>query len=197
MSFVSKMMNFALKMMKFVFKMINFVQAYVFSRLNGEDEQSQRLREDFNLDDIVAGCLQPTEFFIGSHMSGAQVHRHGAAVNALVVGTKRWFLFPPWLPNWGHDAFGMEVSEWVERVLPSLRTQGIAPIELIQRSGMVVYVPPEWGHAVLNHGDVVGVSSQVFVDLAREMGALTDRLKGGAGRRRKSLKTTDEENTDV
>ena len=54
-------------------------------------------------------------------MSGAQVHRHGAAINALVVGTKRWFLFPPWSPNWGPDAFGMKVSEWAEKVLPSLR----------------------------------------------------------------------------
>ena len=110
-------------------------------------------------------------------MSGAQVHRHGAAINALIVGTKRWFLFPPWSPNWGPDAFGMKVSEWAEKVLPSLRRDGLGPVELVQHRGATVYVPPEWGHAVLNYGDVVGVSSQVFVDLPRELEHLIARLR--------------------
>ena len=38
-------------------------------------------------------------------------------------------------------------------------------------------MPPEWGHAVLNYGDVVGVSSQVFVDLPAELEHLIARLR--------------------
>ena len=52
------------------------------------------------------------------------MHRHDAAVNALVVGTKKWFLFPPTQQNWGPDAFGMPVLQWVETVLPKLKEQG-------------------------------------------------------------------------
>ena len=47
----------------------------------------------------------------------------------------------------------------------------------MQHRGATVYVPPEWGHAVLNYGDVVGVSSQIFVDLPRELEHLIARLR--------------------
>lgn len=63
----------------------------------------------------------------------------------------------------------MEVSEWVETVLPSLHAQGLAPLEFIQHAGTTVYVPPEWGHAVLNYGDVLGVAAQVSADLPRQL----------------------------
>ena len=91
------------------------------------------------------------------------MHRHDAAVNALVVGTKKWFLFPPTQQNWGPDAFGMPVLQWVETVLPKLKEQGIGPIELVQQAGEVLFVPQDWGHAVLNLCDVVGISSQLQV----------------------------------
>ena len=91
------------------------------------------------------------------------MHPHDAAVNALVVGTKKWFLFPPTHQNWGPDAFGMPVLQWVETVLPKLKEQGIGPIEHVQQAGEVLFVPQDWGHAVLNLCDVVGISSQLQV----------------------------------
>ena len=72
------------------------------------------------------------EFYLGAESSGAQVHRHKHALNALVYGVKHWYLFSPLQTNWGPDAFGMPVSTWVAHVLPTLRSQGLHPIELIQ-----------------------------------------------------------------
>ena len=61
------------------------------------------------------------------------------------MGTKKWFLFPPTQQNWGPDAFGMPVLQWVETVLPKLKEQGIGPIELVQQAGEVLFVRVDTG----------------------------------------------------
>lgn len=72
-------------------------RAYVFHRLTIDgapargaiDAQVAALRKDFDLAPLVQGLLgqghqlMDAEFYAGGHMSGAQAHRHGAAINAL------------------------------------------------------------------------------------------------------------------
>ena len=125
------------------------------------------LRDDFSLDWIdrrfTAGSVP--ELFIGAAGSGAQVHRHDGAINALVYGVKHWYMFPPTQRKFAPDAFGMPVDEWVEQILPQLRQGGIAPIEFIQSAGEVVFVPHDWAHVIVNLADVVGVSAQLKMDI--------------------------------
>ena len=125
------------------------------------------LRDDFSMDWIdrrfTAGSVP--ELFIGAAGSGAQVHRHDGAINALVYGVKHWYLFPPTQRKFAPDAFGMPVDEWVEQILPQLRQGGIAPIEFIQSAGEVVFVPHDWAHVIVNLADVVGVSAQLKMDI--------------------------------
>lgn len=154
------------------------------------------------------------EFYLGAPLSGAQVHRHRGALNALAFGVKHWYLFSPLQTNWGPGAFGMPVSTWVERILPRLRQKGLAPIELIQvcaaqaskasalawcdsmpfilfarlfnracrfymqQAGEVLFVPNEWGHAVLNLAEVVGVSTQLnSPGIQHQLEALMPRVR--------------------
>ena len=136
---------------------------YVFTEIARDDP----LRDDFSLDWIdrrfTAGSVP--ELFIGAAGSGAQVHRHDAAINALVYGVKHWYMFPPTQRKFAPDAFGMPVDEWVEQILPQLRQGGIAPIEFIQSAGEVVFVPHDWAHVIVNLADVVGVSAQLKMDI--------------------------------
>eukprot|EP01052_Picozoa_sp_SAG31_P035181 SAG31_NODE_4211_length_3468_cov_25.898783_3_plen_84_part_00 len=57
----------------------------------------------------------------------------------------------------------MPAARWVREILPELKKNGTHPIELVQRSGEVVFVPAQWAHAVLNVADVVGVSTQLIL----------------------------------
>ena len=59
------------------------------------------------------------------------------------------------------EHFGMPVREWANDVLPGLRGKRCAPLELEQREGEVLYIPHQWGHAVLNLEPVIGVAQQL------------------------------------
>lgn len=95
------------------------------------------------------------QFFVGSALSGAPVHYHGSALNLLVYGRKRWFLFPP------SKAFYSVTHphKWYRDHYNTL-PEHERPIELIQEAGDVLYVPQMWGHSVLNLGTAVGVATE-------------------------------------
>jgi hypothetical protein len=86
---------------------------------------------------------------VGPEGSGAPAHFHTGAVNALLFGRKRWFLYPPSAAFWSKKA-----------ALPWLMDgDGIGePIECVQQPGDIMFVPATWGHAVLNVEDTVAVT---------------------------------------
>merc|ERR1719291_91608 len=54
------------------------------------------------------------EFYVGGAGSGAPMHFHGPAWNALAFGEKRWFLTPP-----QHATFSnIPAREWLQHVYP-------------------------------------------------------------------------------
>ena len=65
----------------------------------------------------------------------------------LVHGTKQWWLVPP-----ERSGFS-KVHPDLDRV--HLKRDGVLPC--VQFEGEVIFVPEGWGHAVLNHGDVVAL----------------------------------------
>ena len=79
-----------------------------------------------------------------------------------MAGTKKWWLFPP------NDAFFTlkNVSRWMAEDLAKLSSEdgkgeGKGPVQMFectQEAGQVIYVPEQWGHAVINVQDSVAVA---------------------------------------
>ena len=81
---------------------------------------------------------------IGGAGSGAPFHAHEAAVNIVIVGTKRWFLYPPAQADYTTEP----IFDWVRDTYPTL-SAARRPIEMLQQAGDVVILPPLWGHATI------------------------------------------------
>lgn len=96
----------------------------------------------------ATGALDGIHFFFGKKSTGAPFHIHADAVNAAVHGAKRWFVFTPAKTVYSRKT----IKEWVEEDLPTLG-EDKRPLECLQEAGDVVYVPLDWGHAVLNEED--------------------------------------------
>jgi len=122
------------------------------------------------------------EFYVGAAGSGAPMHFHGPAWNALAFGEKRWFLTPP-----QHATFSnIPAREWLEHVYPKAavaqqagggRSEGAAAeddeavdalirsppllLECTQRAGDVILVPDKWGHATVNVRESIGVALEL------------------------------------
>ena len=94
-------------------------------------------------------------FYVGSERSYTYWHSHNTAVNILFSGMKKWYLLPP------NSYFGPKVgsmSWWLKHVYNDLP---IAPLEVIQHPGDVMFVPSNWNHAVINLESVSGITFQL------------------------------------
>lgn len=97
-------------------------------------------------------------FFLGRAGSGAPAHIHADAVNAVVAGAKRWYVSPPRSSVYSRTP----VAAWAAAVDAAPVTEE-TPLRCTQRAGDVVYVPGEWGHAVVNTAeDTFGWAMEVL-----------------------------------
>ena len=87
------------------------------------------------------------QLIIGPKASGSPPHFHNHALNALVYGAKKWYMWPP---REAHFIFG-HVGTWAKN-----RTGDY--LECVQMPGDVVYVPQNWGHAVINEAPSIAVA---------------------------------------
>ncbi|TDH70224.1 hypothetical protein CCR75_003976 [Bremia lactucae] len=111
-------------------------------------------------------------FLIGPKRSGTTLHIDPlgtSAWNTLIVGRKRWILFPPHLPkhivNGKKHVRGNEDDEAVNYfmdLLPRIKqansSKSLQCIEFMQYPGETVFIPGGWWHAVLNVEDTVAVT---------------------------------------
>jgi hypothetical protein len=94
-------------------------------------------------------------FFLGPAHSGAYFHQHFSAWNALLYGAKRWFLLPP-------DAvFGPYTASMVNWLAVDKSRLPIPPLECVQESGEILFVPEGWLHATINLQDSVGIAVEL------------------------------------
>jgi len=118
-------------------------------------------------------------FLIGPERSGTCVHIDPLATsawNTLIVGKKRWVLFPPHVPKSvvkgnklvkkGEDD---EAIHYFTTILPRIKDCAVKSggegkyahfecYEFTQYEGETVFIPNGWWHAVLNLTDTVGVT---------------------------------------
>ena len=89
--------------------------------------------------------LRPTDSCSPPHF-----HRH--AFNILVYGTKLWYLWPPSVAYFTFN----HVLKWKNG--PQRKFSETLAIECVQRPGDIVYIPENWGHAVVNLADSIAVA---------------------------------------
>ena len=97
------------------------------------------------------------QFLVGPKGSGSPPHFHGHALNLLVYGVKRWYLWPP-----AEAHFDLcPVWEWQEEHMRGRGRgggEGGKWKECVQLPGDVVFVPEGWGHAVVNTEHSIAVA---------------------------------------
>mmetsp|Transcript_12117 Transcript_12117/g.29588 ORF Transcript_12117/g.29588 Transcript_12117/m.29588 type:complete len:337 (-) Transcript_12117:159-1169(-) len=116
---------------------------------------------------------------IGRDLQGLTFHRHNAAWNVVVFGSKRWILYDvkriqgknnTRLKRMTRDVdkpIQLTTPEWIRKLyhrndrMYEIRNHGH---DCVQRAGEMIYVPKGWAHMVINIGDTVAVVSERGLD---------------------------------
>lgn len=124
------------------------------------------------------GKLQDSALFgLGGPGSGVMFHAHRFAVNALLVGHKRWFTY--YQTDMGGDAFTRKIMDavtkknpkfgidafasWLEEVYPLPAHQEKWTkygFECVQEPGDIIYVPQAMVHGTYNIDETLGLALQ-------------------------------------
>lgn len=99
-----------------------------------------------------------TQFGLGPLGSGSSPHYHTHAYNLVILGKKKWYLYPP-----PHQA----MSRAHPTHLAEHPAAGPAPLSCEQSAGDVMYIPMDWGHAIVNLETTAGIAREFF-DKAHE-----------------------------
>uniref|UniRef100_K3X3W1 JmjC domain-containing protein n=1 Tax=Globisporangium ultimum (strain ATCC 200006 / CBS 805.95 / DAOM BR144) TaxID=431595 RepID=K3X3W1_GLOUD len=181
---------------------------YIFDSTFDEKADTKPLLDDYkvpryfneDLFSLVGEDRRPPYrwFLVGPKRSGTCIHLDPlgtSAWNTLLVGRKRWVLFPPDVPK--HVVKGKhhvrpseddEAVNYFMDILPRIKRahppEMLRCIELMQYPGDTIFVPGGWWHAVFNVEDTVAVtqnfcSSQNFERVWR---------KTRSGRKRMAVK---------
>lgn len=108
--------------------------------------------EFYNVSMVSLTQALRTQLILGPPGTGSPPHFHTSAINIGVAGRKRWFLFPPSERIWS----AKPVSAWLKDDC-AMSGRG-APLEVIQGPGDIIYVPENYGHAVINLDDTLAVA---------------------------------------
>ena len=96
---------------------------------------------------------QLRQVMLGSALSGAMPHFHGAAVNTLVFGLKLWVLRPPSDATFAK----LHAAQWFCDG-PYVEEDPSPHLRFLQEPGDIVFVPDSWGHSVLNLADSFAIA---------------------------------------
>lgn len=99
------------------------------------------------------------QWAVGGEGTGAPVHYHNSAWNALVFGAKKWVAYPPHHQIMSNkqilDFFETDLTAFKDRLSDS-----VLPKFCVQTAGDVMIIPESWGHGVLNIQESVAVATE-------------------------------------
>ena len=164
---------------------------YLSKRAPAADSIHKRDSDDFQhgkvheLDKHSRSIFVNAQWALGDGGSGAPVHFHNTAWNALIYGAKKWVLYPPTHMMMSkeqiYDFFqgGMNEIKKKPRIrfdLPSsfdsttssfVEEPEPRPSMCVQTAGDVMIVPESWAHGVLNIQQSVAVATEIKAALWR------------------------------
>ncbi len=114
---------------------------------------------------------------MGVEGSGAPVHFHNYAWNAVVYGAKKWLLYPP------HDRIlsNRQILQFVQDGDMALMEQkGARRIDCVQTAGDILVVPENWGHGVLNIQESIAMATEISAAIWRQSPMLKTAKQMGA-----------------
>eukprot|EP00633_Aureoumbra_lagunensis_P008734 CAMPEP_0197310136 /NCGR_PEP_ID=MMETSP0891-20130614/8760_1 /TAXON_ID=44058 ORGANISM="Aureoumbra lagunensis, Strain CCMP1510" /NCGR_SAMPLE_ID=MMETSP0891 /ASSEMBLY_ACC=CAM_ASM_000534 /LENGTH=1110 /DNA_ID=CAMNT_0042795639 /DNA_START=226 /DNA_END=3558 /DNA_ORIENTATION=- len=101
------------------------------------------------------------QFAVGGPGSGAPMHFHNTAWNALIYGTKFWIIYPPAFNVMSNQHIRYwEAKDRLQAELNPYAPQP-KPFHCLQRQGDVLIVPELWGHGVINLHTSIAVATEV------------------------------------
>jgi len=106
--------------------------------------------------DLASFPTKNSQFYVGPAGSGAPLHYHNAAFNALAYGKKGWVLVPP-----ANASFSNKPAADMAQALAGDGPKGV--LRCVQNAGDVLVVPPSWGHLTLNLAASIGVAKEFDV----------------------------------
>ncbi|XXQ35713.1 JmjC domain-containing protein [Plasmodiophora brassicae] len=125
--------------------------SYVFAKDDGICRDALQILDRFARDALPPYFVSPAalgsdavHFYLGNKGSGAPFHLHSDAVNLLAHGSKTWFVTPPPQSVYSRTPIGEFAANG---------TSGIESLRCEQNPGDAIYIPFDWGHAVLNNED--------------------------------------------
>lgn len=144
---------------------------YIFDSKILHNKKFFNLAEEAPFPAVIFQGLRPKhwypQFFLGPINSGAPFQVHCPAVNGVVFGDKRWLLYPPakaffskkHTHPWYNEAEKI-IQEAAKTGSPVVfpETDAGIPLECTQREGDLIYLPPFWGHAILNLAESIGLA---------------------------------------
>lgn len=175
--------------MRYLHNNIDDSPLYIFDSSFDEDKVAKRLLKDYrvpsyfkeDLFHLVGEKRRPPYrwFLVGPERSGTCVHIDPLATsawNTLIVGKKRWVLFPPHLSKSTVKGKGLikkdeddEAVHYFTTILPRIKNEAVRSggtgryenfecYEFTQYEGETVFIPNGWWHAVLNLTHTVGIT---------------------------------------
>lgn len=103
------------------------------------------------------------QFAVGGEGTGAPVHFHNSAWNALVYGSKKWVIYPP------HYAImsNKQILDYFETDMKYFENRGVKSHFCTQTAGDIVIIPESWGHGVLNIQQSIAIATEVKASIWR------------------------------
>lgn len=123
---------------------------YVFSPI--DRRRHRDLFEDLRLiGPLLKLACTHWQLYQGILGTGAPMHLHVDAWNALIFGRKRWMVLPPSRSRYST----MPAVEFCQKEVAQLDT-----LQWVQEAGDICYIPRYWSHSVLNLQECVGVAAE-------------------------------------
>eukprot|EP01034_Spumella_vulgaris_P026643 gene26643-33252_t len=96
------------------------------------------------------------QWALGGEGTGAPIHFHNSAWNALIYGAKKWIIYPPHNMIMSNkqilDFYETDMQVYANRENP------VTALTCVQTAGDVMIIPESWGHGVLNIQESVAVA---------------------------------------